>query len=442
MNTLEMRRLRVEMIQNAKALIDRADAEKRTLSEDEQQQLTGWRAEAERMAAEIELRDAIDGLAGEVRSAPEPTRPEVGEKQTWADAPKPAREQRGALEYRFGQILQAVAKQATGRGVDPILQREQRAATGLGETIPSDGGFLVGTDISGELYRRAYTMGQIASRTRRVTLSSGANSLKINGIDETSRATGSRWGGVRGYWLAEAASLTASTPTFRQIELNLRKLGVLAYATDELLQDAGALGSLILEAAAEEIMWLTENSIVNGTGAGQPLGVLNAGALVSVAKETGQAATTFVAENAFKMWSRLWARSRGNAAWFINQDVEPQLFAMSVAVGTGGVPVYLPANGLSSSPYGTLFGRPVVPVEYAATLGTVGDVLLADFSEYFLADKGGVQSASSIHVQFLTDESVFRFIYRVDGQPAWHSALTPANGTNTLSPYVAVATRA
>jgi len=112
-----------------------------------------------------------------------------------------------------------------------------------------------------------------------------------------------------------------------------------------------------------------------------------------------------------------------------------------VAVGTGGVPVYLPANGLSSSPYGTLFGRPVVPVEYAATLGTVGDVILADFSEYFLADKGGVQSASSIHVQFLTDQSVFRFIYRVDGQPAWSAALTPANGTNTLSPFVAVATR-
>ena len=441
MNTLEMRRLRVEMIQNAKALIDKADAENRSLSEDEQQQLTGWRAEAERMAAEIQLRDAIDGLAGEMRSV-EPTRPEVEEKTTWAEAPKPHNEQRGAMEHRFGQFLQGVVRSSRqGATVDPLVLREQRAATGLGETIPSDGGFLVGTDISGELYRRSYTMGQITSRCRRIPISSGSNSLKVNGIDETSRATGSRWGGIRGYWLAEAATITASTPTFRQIELNLRKLGVLAYATDELLQDASALGSLILEAAAEEIMYLTENAIVNGTGAGQPLGVLNSGALVSVTKETGQAASTFVAENAFKMWSRLWARSRGNAAWFINQDVEPQLFAMSVAVGTGGVPVYLPANGLSSSPYGTLFGRPVVPVEYAATLGTVGDVVLADFSEYLLADKGGVQSASSIHVQFLTDQSVFRFIYRVDGQPAWSAALTPANGTNTLSPFVAVATR-
>lgn len=442
MNTLEMRRLRVEMIENAKALIDKADVEKRALNEEEQQKLKDWRAEAERMAAEIQLRDAIDGLAGEVRSAPEPTRPEVEDKTTWAEAPKPQREQRQGLEHRLGQLLQAVARSSRpGAGIDPLLQREQRAATGLGEAVPADGGFLIGTDISGEIYRRAYTMGQITSRCRRVTISGGSNSLKINGIDESSRATGSRYGSVRGYWLSEAGTLTASRPKFRQIELNLKKLGVLTYATDELLQDAGALGSIVLDAASEEIMWLTENAIVNGSGAGQPLGVLNANALVSVSKETGQAATTFVAENAFKMWSRLWARSRGNAAWFINQDVEPQLFSMSVAVGTGGVPVYLPANGLSASPYGSLFGRPVVPVEYAATLGTVGDVILADFSEYVLADKGGVQSASSIHVQFLADETVFRFIYRVDGQPLWHSALTPANGSNTLSPYVVVATR-
>ena len=44
--------------------------------------------------------------------------------------------------------------------------------------------------------------------------------------------------------------------------------------------------------------------------------------------------------------------------------------------------------------------------------------------------------------QFLTDETVFRFVYRCDGQPAIASALTPYKGTgNTLSPFVALATR-
>jgi len=164
--------------------------------------------------------------------------------------------------------------------------------------------------------------------------------------------------------------------------------------------------------------------------------------VVSVAKEAGQAAATLVTANIFKMWSRMWARSRSNAVWFINQDIEPQLMALDIPVGTGGMPVYLPQGGLSQSPFGTLLGRPVIPVEYAATLGTVGDICLADLSQYILIDKGGVEAASSIHVQFLTDETAFRFVYRVDGQPAWNAPLTPFKGTNTLSPFVSLATRA
>jgi len=71
----------------------------------------------------------------------------------------------------------------------------------------------------------------------------------------------------------------------------------------------------------------------------------------------------------------------------------------------------------------------------------VGDIVLANLDQYLLIDKP-MQSAMSIHVQFLTDQTVFRFVYRVDGQPAVHSALTPYKGSNTRSPFVALATRA
>jgi HK97 family phage major capsid protein len=141
------------------------------------------------------------------------------------------------------------------------------------------------------------------------------------------------------------------------------------------------------------------------------------------------------------MWARLYAKSRPNAVWFINQDVEPQLFSLGIVIGTGGAPAYMPPGGLSTSPYGTLFGRPVVPIEQCQTLGTVGDILLGDFSQYLLIDKGGMESASSIHVRFVYDESVFRFVYRVDGQPTWNNTLTPYKGSNTLSPFVVLQTR-
>jgi HK97 family phage major capsid protein len=222
----------------------------------------------------------------------------------------------------------------------------------------------------------------------------------------------------------------------------LHKLAALCYATDELLADASALEAVIQQAFAEEFAWLLDDAILNGTGAGMPLGIMQSPSLVSVAIETGQAADTVVWQNVVKMWSRLWSRSKSQAVWMINQDIEPQLYSMSLAVGTGGVPVYMPAGGASGLPYGTLFGRPVLEVEQTATLGGVGDIVLADLSQYIMIEKGGVESASSIHVKFESDQTTFRFVMRVDGQPTWNAPLTPATASaNTLSPFVTLATR-
>ena len=103
--------------------------------------------------------------------------------------------------------------------------------------------------------------------------------------------------------------------------------------------------------------------------------------------------------------------------------------------------MYVPAGGLSEKPYCTLFGRPVIPLEQCSAAGDVGDIILADISQYLLIDKGGIKAASSVHVRFLYDENVFRFIYRVDGQPIWNKPLTPFKGSATVSPFVTLAKR-
>ena len=341
----------------------------------------------------------------------------------------------------FGEQMAAVMKAGQpGGSADPRLFN---AATGLGETVSSDGGFLVQTDFSTELLKQVFDTGVLASRCRRIPISGNANGIKIPGVDETSRAS-TRSGGVLAYWKDEAAAKTASKPKFRMIELSLKKLIGLCYTTDELLADSAALQGYIQQAFVDEFGFQIDDSIINGTGAGEPLGVLNAGCLVSVGKETGQAASTVVAENVINMYSRIFASSRPNAIWLINQNIEPQLFTMSLAVGTGGIPIYMPAGGLSGQPYGTLFGRPVIAIEQAATLGTQGDIMFGDFGNgYVLAEKGGIQSDVSIHVQFIYDESVFRFVLRIDGQPVRASALTPYKGgaNYTQSHFIALDTR-
>jgi HK97 family phage major capsid protein len=347
----------------------------------------------------------------------------------------------GVAPFRsFGEQLMAVARYAMTHGIN-IDPRLVRAPTGAGEIDPSAGGFLVQTDFSTAVFMRAYEMGEILGRVEKLSLSTNSNSIKIPGIDETSRATGSRWGGVQSYWVGEGVNPGATKPKFRLIELDLKKLMSLMYVTDELLADQSVLTSIAGKAFSEEIMFMSEDGIFEGDGAGKPLGIMNAPCKVSVPKETGQASKTIVYENVLKMWSRCWARSRQNGIWTINQDNEPQLYALSQVIGTAGVPVYLPANGISGRPFGTLFGRDVIPLEYNNTLGTEGDVVLADYSQYVVADKGGIQAASSMHVAFLTDEMVFRITYRIDGEPIWHAPLTPFKGSNTLSPFVTLQAR-
>jgi HK97 family phage major capsid protein len=340
----------------------------------------------------------------------------------------------------FGEQLRSIAHHYAHKGAstDPRLVR---APTGASEGDPTAGGFLVQVDFAASIFMLAHDMGDIISRVSTTPISSNSNGLKIPGVDETSRATGSRWGGVSSTWAAEGTAGSESRPKFRLVEFDLKKLISKMTVTDELLADQGALTSIASKAFSEEVMFMTEDAIFEGTGAGQPLGILNSAALISVAKETGQGAATIVKENIDKMWSRMWARSRKNAVWLINQDVEPQLAALNGPVGTGGDLVYLPAGGLSASPYDTLKGRPMISTEYSSALGSVGDISLVDLSQYMLVDKGGAQMATSMHVAFDTDEMRFRITYRVDGKPMWTKDLTPFKGTITKSPFVALAAR-
>jgi len=352
-----------------------------------------------------------------------------------ADAPP----SQGSMGFKsLGEQLFSVAK--SGRGyTDPRLMEMKQ--TGMSEGVPADGGFLVQEDFASELLKLVFAEGEILSRVKRMPISANSNSLRANYLDEGSRADGSRWGGVLAYWKAEGATKVASNPTFGQILLELHKLIGLCYATDELLQDAVALESIISWAFSMEFTYQLEAAIINGTGAGQPLGIVNAPAFIAIAEEAGQPADTIVSENIVNMWSRMYAPLRKNGVWLINQDCEPQLHSMYVAVGATGVPVYLPAGGLSGAPYGTLYGRPVIPVEHCQTVGTVGDIIFADLSQYWMIDKGGMQQASSIHVQFVTDETCFRFVYRTDGQPSWPGVLTPQNSAVTLSPFIGIESR-
>lgn len=433
---LEMKQQRAALIDGALAIVDAATEAKRDLTQEELADIAKNESKAEEMRKAIEVLERVESQRSNIHSDNA-----VGSRR--------AAEVHDRREDKpfgtFGEQIQACIRAARNPAeIDVRLRNlQERGGIGSNESVGSDGGFLVQKDFGTDLLQIMHTSGAIVSRVRKVEISSNSNGLKMNGIDETSRADGSRWGGIQAYWKDEGALKTGSKPKFRQLELNLKKLTGLHYMTDELMQDASALESWSKMAFAEEFAFKVDDAILFGEGQDKPLGFIGHASNVVVAKVTGQQAASITFENIVRMYSRLWARSRPNAVWLVNQDAEPQLATMTLEVGTGGAPAYLPPGGLSQTPYATLLGRPIIPIEQASSIGTAGDIILADLSQYLLIEKGGMQTAVSMHVRFEYDETVLRFVYRVDGQPMWRTALTPYKGsTNTLSPFVTLATRA
>ncbi len=342
----------------------------------------------------------------------------------------------------FGAFAQAV-RAGLGADTEDARKLVNVATTYGNEGTGADGGYLVPPSFSAEIWQKVQAEENLMTRCAQLVTDN--NSMMIPKDETTPWQTS---GGVLVYWGAEAAAITASKPLLEMGALRLAKLFALVPVSEELLSDASGIESWLRAKAPAKMAAKINTAIVAGTGVGQPLGIIPAGtavgaSVVQVSKETSQPADTIWMTNIEKMYSRMYAPWRRNAVWLINQDLEPQLAGMafqasgasSALPGTSAVPAYLPAGGLSASPYATLKGRPVVPIEACSGIGDLGDIIFADLNQYWILTKaGGIQTDTSIHLYFDQALTAFRFIFRVNGQPAWSSTITRQNGSsNELS---------
>lgn len=306
--------------------------------------------------------------------------------------------------------------------------------------VPADGGFLVPETLRSQLLQIALEMAVVRSRATVVPMESARVPFPM--IDSTTNQ-GSVYGGMIAYWGEESAALTDASPKFGRAVLDAKKLTGLSVVPNELLQD-----SIVSFAALVETLWpqalafFEDNAFMSGTGVGEPLGFLGAGnsAGVAVAKESGQAADTIVVENVIKMYSRMLPSSLSRGVWICSPEAIPELFTMALSVGTGGGPVML-TNVAGPAPM-TIFGRPLIVSEKAGRLGDRSDLSFVDLSYYLVGDRQTMTASSSTDWKFGNDQTAFRIIQRVDGRPWLQSAITPANGGPTLSPFVEIAERA
>jgi HK97 family phage major capsid protein len=268
----------------------------------------------------------------------------------------------------------------------------------------------------------------------------GSPSVAFNARVDKNHTT-SVSGGLTVARKAETAAATSSRMEFEQIHLQVSSLFGFYFATEELLADSPVSIAAIIEAGfRDQFTYHLIDERLNGTGVGQYTGVNTTanGARVSIAKETAQVAATINYTNVIKMRARCWNYS--NAVWMANHDTMTQLMQLQTSLGTAGALVW--QQSILADVPDMLLGRPLFFTEYCKTLGTQGDIQLINWGEYLEGVYQPMQSAESIHVRFDRHERTFKFWMRNAGAPWWRTALTPKNGTATLSPFVVLDTRA
>jgi HK97 family phage major capsid protein len=315
------------------------------------------------------------------------------------------------------------------------------AAAGGSEGIGADGGFLIPPEFAATLLDASLENEIVRPRARIEPMK--YTSKTVAGLDTQDHSADI--GGLSGVWIGEGVSLAAQKPRLRALVLTAQKLGILLPMTNEWVQDAPNADSQISQALIAATGWHLDYAFLNGTGAGQPKGVLNDSALIVVNKEAGQVAATITYENIKAMYARLHPGCVTNAVWIANQGTRAQMLGLvqyvknaagTDFVGGSGVPI------VKQSPSGemSLLGLPLLFTEKLPALGTQGDLVLADLSQYVVGLRADMSIKKSEHLYFDSDQTAYRALLRADGRGAWSKVMAPKNGA-TLSWCVALQAR-
>ncbi|WP_243124097.1 phage major capsid protein [Clostridium tyrobutyricum] len=231
---MSLKEILKQKLDSQAAIVQGAIDAARAMNEDEQKLYDGLEVEIKNLEKTIEAEDKLkerEKLNKTPANEPIYAKPKDPNEKKW----------KGGM----GEFLQAVAKASSPGGIMDNRLIYQNSASGLNESVSSEGGFMLENDFIQEMFDVMMSESQVANRIRMIPIGANTNRLRTLGIDEASRANGSRWGGVQAYWIAEAETVTKSKPKFREIDMALQKLLALCYVTDDLLQDATALEAIV-----------------------------------------------------------------------------------------------------------------------------------------------------------------------------------------------------
>ncbi len=301
----------------------------------------------------------------------------------------------------------------------------------MNTTVPSEGGFSVPEVMASQWLDASLEREILRPRCRVYPMTS--KTLSVPGYDASDNST-ALLGGYSGQWLAEGGTATRQQATLRAITLQSKKLAIFTQVSREILADGVNFEQQLTAGLADAISYLLDEAmLVSGTGAGQPLSILNSNSTVEVDREPGQPADQILMDNLVKMSQRLAPSGHRDALWVSSHENMASLMMLSVSVGVGGsfVPAVTSIGGRH-----TLFGRELIFSEKLPAQGELGSVMLISPSHYVLGLRQTMAVDRSNAAGWLQDLVDIRIIIRADGQPVIAEPKTPRRGNDTVSPFV------
>lgn len=439
MDLLEkLRAKRAKAVEAMRGILNAAkddSGEPRDLTPEETAQYDALKAEVEALNPQIERLEAQDELETELSTIiPGAGRRAGGRRVDLPGGPAASKE-----FETLGQFMYAVRFNPNDQRLDfhaevgatPELEASQSMGTG------SEGGFMVPTQFRDTLLQVTPQTAMIRSRAMVIPAGDPPDSaVTMPALDQTTTNNSNPsnvYGGVTVGWGPEAGAVGETDADLRQVTLTPKEVTGYIKTTDKLLRNWQAAGPVLERLLRGAVISAEETGFLTGLGTNKPLGIVPAGASYAVNRGT---ATTFKHADLSNMQARL--KAGGSPVWFISQSVMPQLLNMrneigSPAVGDGSL-VWNP-NVKDGNGFQLLNGIPIVWHERSPALGTKGDVVLADLEYYLIKDGSGPFVSTSEHVNFLTNQTVVKVVWNVDGSP-WLTAPFTQEGGYQVSPFV------
>ena len=347
MTIQELREKRNTAWNAAKAFLESHRTEKGTLTAEDDATYTRMEqdiADLGKEIARLERQEALEAELNKPVGTPLTSKPATGKQPE-------VKTGRASDEYRKGMLT---ALRTNFRQVSNVLQ----------EGVDADGGYLVPEEYDRRLIQ-TLSEENIMRRLGHVITTSGEH--KIN-IAATKPAAA---------WIEEGGALQFSDATFAQILLDAHKLHDAIKVTEELLNDSAFnLESYIIEQFGKALANAEEDAFLNGTGAGQPLGLF---AEVGGGHVAGTLSAALKADDVLGLIYELKRPYRKNASFIMNDKTVAQIRKFKDNNGA-----YLWQPSYQAGEPDRILGYSVHTSEYVPE----NAIAFGDYSYYNIGDRG------------------------------------------------------